>query len=68
MKIKLTLLLLFTFFLSGCINKPKELVPTPLPTSTPKEEVKMEIDVNKTYQAVLKTTQGNITIELNTKK
>lgn len=65
---KLILLIFFSIILSGCINKQQELVATPSPVVTPKEEVKMEIDVNNTYQAVLKTTQGNITIDLNAKK
>lgn len=65
---KLILLIIFSIFLSGCINKQQELVATPSPVVTPKEEVKMEIDINKTYQAVLKTSQGDIKIELNSKK
>lgn len=55
---KFILLIIISIFLSGCINKQQELVATP----------SMEIDVNKNYQAVLKTSQGNITIDLNAKK
>lgn len=65
---KLITLIILSVYLSGCNNQQTESTPTPLPTSTPKEETKMEIDVNKTYQAILKTSQGDIKIELNNKK
>lgn len=67
---------------ASVIETPKSTVnqsPAETPPSTPsatssvlsaissKEESKMEIDAKKTYQVVLKTTQGDITIELNTK-
>lgn len=45
-------------------NKIAEITLTPTVTSTP---TKMEISENKKYQAVLKTTSGDITIDLNTK-
>lgn len=49
----------------------QEPTPTPIETVSTKMETKslpkpeMTIDVNKTYSAVLKTTEGDITIELN---
>lgn len=64
---KIFLLILLSILISGCANSQTIPTPAPLPTSTPKEEVKMEIDVNKNYQAILKTTQGDVTIELNAK-
>lgn len=64
---KIFLLILLSILISGCANSQTIPTPAPLPTSTPKEETKMEIDVNKNYQAILKTTQGDVTIELNAK-
>lgn len=72
MKNKLVLFLLFTIFLTGCGNSQIVPVETPVPTLINQviKETPMPtttIDINKTYYAVLKTSLGDIKIELNTK-
>jgi cyclophilin family peptidyl-prolyl cis-trans isomerase len=69
---KKLLLIILSLFLSGCNSNPT-LVSTPAPTvinQVPKETPMptVEINQNKIYYAVLKTSMGDIKIELNTKK
>lgn len=75
---KKVLLLVILLIFSACLliscgkKETKETPATPETEKTTKEEVTvqspaMELDQNKKYLAVLKTTDGDITIELNVK-
>ena len=65
------LILIIVFFITGCGNQAvnnKEASPVPVKNINQKKVTltspKMQIDKNKTYQAILSTTEGNITIDL----
>jgi len=82
-KVILLTSILITVVLSGCNSTTPSEAPKAtasatinnLPTATPQvlsaessKEKKMEIDAKKIYYAILKTSMGDIKIELNTKK